>query len=303
MQNLLDSRVRGIDNVYMKRIGNGILVGMILGTGLGLTAWAGPEPIADYSKDKNIIEQKPEMECHWYISVGGGADVEFGGTEFVRSHTVPDSLGLAVLHFGPRKFDDAFDTGYRIQAEFGHDLGEHIELFGRFTYNAANGQTTEGSYVSTAFGRLILRRQFGDYTSYGGEVGLRYLFLSRQARIRPYISLSGGATRVESIDFKTSAENAVGQCFVGEVLYNGNFYGNSVVATGSILVGLEVAVTRRVAVGVDAGLRYETKLVQDDGDLNRANFLGFPSSNLSKINDNAGDRLFCPVTFYAKFRF
>jgi hypothetical protein len=25
--------------------------------------------------------------------------------------------------------------------------------------------------------------------------------------------------------------------------------------------------------------------------------------NLNKVNDNAGDRLFCPVTFYAKIRF
>ncbi len=66
---------------------------------------------------------------------------------------------------------------------------------------------------------------------------------------------------------------------------------------------MEVLVTRCFSIGADAGLRYESKLAQDDGDLNRASFSGSTFPNLNKLNDNAGDRLFYPVTLYAKLRF
>jgi hypothetical protein len=56
-------------------------------------------------------------------------------------------------------------------------------------------------------------------------------------------------------------------------------------------------------VGADAGFRYESKLTPDDGDLDEARFDGFEFPRLNKLNDNAGDRFFCPVTVYAKVRF
>jgi hypothetical protein len=287
----------------MKRNCKFALAGAFLASGMPLALLAGPEPITDYSKDKNVIEQKVEVECNWYFSIGGGVDLDYGSAEFVRPHDIPSFSGLAELHVGAKDFDDAFDTTYRIQAELGYALGQHIELFGRFNYDAADGQKTGGSYVSSIVGRLDLQREFGDYTSYGGEVGLRYFFLSRAACVRPYISISGGATRVESIDLTTRAANNFGQFTAGEVLFDGHYYGNSVTATGSVLAGVEVPVTHCFSVGADAGLRYESKLADDDGDLDRANFAGTTFPNLNKINDNAGDRLFCPVTFYAKIRF
>jgi hypothetical protein len=87
------------------------------------------------------------------------------------------------------------------------------------------------------------------------------------------------------------------------VLYDGAFYDDSTVATGAVLGGVEVPVTHCFSVGADAGLRYESKLTTDDHDLDNATFAGFSFPRLNKLNDNAGDRFFCPVTFYAKIRF
>lgn len=267
------------------------------------SVFGGPEPIVDVGKDKNVGQQA-EPECNWYVSIGGGVDLDYGGTDFVREHTIPELFGLATLHTPSISWNDAFDTPYHIQAEFGYALGQHVELFGRFTYDAADGQTTDGGFISALrIGTLDLRDKWDDYRSYGGEVGIRYLFLSRNACVRPYLSLSGGATRVDSIGVTVRAANSVGPIAAGDVLFDGGFYGGSTVATGSVLAGLEVKVTRCFSLGADAGLRYQSKLADDDNDLNRATPAGFAFPNLTKVNDNAGDRLFCPVTVYAKIRF
>ena len=287
----------------MKRNCNLALIGTLLGAGMTVSGLAGPEPIADYSTDKNVVEQKVEQECNWYVSIGGGADFDYGTTEFNRARTIPGASGLAEIDVASHDYNDVYDTNYRIQGEVGYALGQHIELFGRFSYDAAGSQTTGGSVVRSIAGNLALESNWSDYNSYGGELGVRYFFLSRRACLRPYISLSGGATRVESIDLTTRAANNFGPFAAGDVLFDGRFYGNSVVATGSVLAGFEVPVTRCFAIGADAGLRYESKLAQDDNDLDRATFAGAGFPNLNKLNDNAGDRLFCPVTLYAKIRF
>jgi len=277
-----------------------LLLGCFAASAIG-ALFAGPEPIGESSKDKNMVEQAAEPECNWYVSIGGGVDLDYGGTDFVREHTIPGNFGTT-FHIPATSWNDAFDTPYHIQAELGYALGRHVELFGRFNYDAADGQTTD-AYVHIARVGLELANKWDDYRSYGGEVGLRYLFLSRDHCIRPYISLSGGATRVDSIGVTVRAADNVGNIHTGDVLFDGAFYGNSTVATGSALAGLEVKVTRCFSLGADAGVRYESKLSGDDNDLNRANLGGFGFPNLNKVNDNAGDRLFCPVTVYAKIRF
>ena len=263
--------------------------------------FAGPEPIVDVGKDKNVVQQA-EPECNWYVSVGGGFDADYGGTDFVREHNIPSQFGIATLHVPSTSWNDAFDTPYRIEAEVGYALGQHVELFGRFSYDAADGQSTD-AYLHIARVGLELENKWDDYRSYGGEVGLRYLFLSRDHCIRPYISLSGGATRVDSIGVTVRAANNVGNIHTGDVLFDGAFYGDSTVATGTVLAGLEVRIARCFSIGADAGLRYQSRLTDDDNDLSRATLAGTVFPNLDKVNNNAGDRLYCPVTFYAKIRF
>jgi hypothetical protein len=282
------------------------LVGVLCGAGPMLSSFAGPEAIPDYSKGKEIVEQQANVkECNWYVSVGGGADFDYGSTDFNRSRNVVGAFGLAEIRVASHDFEDVYDTSfYHIQAEVGYAVSPHIELFGAFNYQAADSQTTTGSsadfFMITG---IQLRSDWSDYTSYGGQLGIRYFFVARPARFRPYISLAAGATRVEKIDIKTSAANDAGPISEGTVLFEGLFYGDSTVATATALAGIEVGITRCFAIGADAGVRYESKLAEDDTDLGRFRPGGAFFPDLHKINDNAGDRLYCPVTLYAKIRF
>ena len=284
------------------------LIGMLCGAGSILPTFAGPEPIPDYSKGKEqIVEQKAPPECDWYVSIGGGADFDFGSTEFNRSRDISGVFGQALLRVVSQDFDDVYNTNfYHIQGEVGYAVSPHVELFGTFNYQAADSRTTTGDQLFLIPVFLIdVRSEWSDYTSYGGQLGVRYFFLSRQARFRPYISLAGGATRVEPINVKITAINGGGPISAGDVLFSGDFYGTSTVATGSALAGIEVGITRCFAIGAEAGVRYESKLAEDDTDLDRFTFLPqrFVFPDLHKVNDNAGDRLYCPVTLYAKIRF
>jgi hypothetical protein len=61
-------------------------------------------------------------------------------------------------------------------------------------------------------------------------------------------------------------------------------------------------------IGVQGGVRYESILDDNDGDLKRASFpiggLGtIPFSFANGTNDDSGDRLVATVTGYLKFRF
>src|SRR4051794_36259369 len=255
------------------------LITVLAGTALVLPVFAGPEPIRpDYSKDskdKNIVEQVAEPACNWYVSIGGGKGFDYGATHFNSRKVISGAFGLAELDAASHDFNDVYDLNYRAQLEFGYALGQHVELFGRFTYDGANGTTTTGSRVRSIGGRVDLESDWDDYSSYGGEVGIRYFFLPRRACLRPFISFSGGITRVESISVSTRARNNFGPITDGETLFDGRFYGSSVVATASVLAGVEFSLTRCFAIGVDAGLRYQSKLAQDDDDLDHAEFAGF----------------------------
>ena len=274
-----------------------------LAASLAVTSLAGPEPIADSSKETPVIAQKEVVECKWYVEIGGGADFEFGDTQFNRGHSLNTFFREVTLDFDAHNFDDVYDTPYHIKGEVGYAVSDYVEFFGNFSYSAADGGSTSGGHFGFFSSDLSFKDEWGDYTSYGGQLGLRFFFLSRQSHFRPFISLAGGASHVDSIGLKMKATSDFGPFLAGDTIFDGSFYGDSTVATASILAGLEFNFTHCFAIGADAGATWQSKLSGDDGDLEKFDFLRFNLSGIHKLNDNAGDRLYCPVNFYAKFYF
>ncbi len=252
------------------------------------SALAGP----DYSKTTVEASPQPVADPRWYVSIGGGTDFDYGVTDF--SNRVFANLGGPALDIRNHPFDEVYDTNFfRIQAEVGYVLRPSLEIFANFRYSAADSEPTRGSFLVLPpnGARAEIFDKWGDYRSYGGELGLRYFFLPKEARFRPYISLSGGAASVDSIDLRASLGD-------GTVLFQGGFYNSSVVGTGAALLGVEVAIARHFSIGVDAGVRYESTLNDNKRDVVAAGF-----TPVAPINTNAADRLYCPLTVYAKFRF
>ena len=294
----------------------------LLTLGLFTPAFGGPERIADNSKDKVQLVEQPE-EPKWYVSIGVGTDIDTGATDFsngfnasflvpsgaftnvigaVTSGIIPGRFEGAELNIKSRSWDDAYSNFARIRAEVGRRvICKHFEVFGAFEYTHADAETVTGSSITAFFSSGNLEfpivSKFGDYNAWGGELGARWFFLC-DGPIRPYISIAGGATYVDCIGLH-SWTNVFG---VTETIFKGPFYSESIVGTGTGMIGLESQVTRRFSVGAEAGLRYQSTLCPNDREFE--SFSMSPTlQDLAKINDNAGDRLVIPVTFFAKLRF
>src|SRR5262249_15909196 len=130
--------------------------------------------------------------------------------------------------------------------------------------------------------------RFDDYNSYGFQLGVRYFFLPKTSRLRPYVSIAGGASHVDSIGVDTAAEPS------NIVISRSHFFDDSWVGTVTGLVGVEYSLSCHFGVGINAGVGYSSPLSEDDSDV---------QDPVSKVNDDAGDRVYFPVAVYAKIRF
>jgi hypothetical protein len=296
-----------------------LALSLLFGGGIITTSFAGPESLPDYSKGKNVIEEVAPVVCdpRWYISLGGGIDVDLGGTDFTHGYDRDfTSFFLGFIPVASRAelqangWDDVYDNAWRIQGEVGYALTQHLEIFGLFKY--AHADATNPALGSRVFidgsGPLPLTRFFDDYDAWGGELGFRFYFTNRASHIRPYFSVSGGATHVDSINLETHVDLSTVGGPADFLAYRGGFYNDSWVGAGTALLGLEFIVACHWAIGVNGGVHYETTL--DENDTNYRGFVNFagglfavPLRHFRQSNDDAGDRWTAPVTGYVKFRF
>lgn len=283
--------------------------------------FSGPEPLGAGKESKEVqLLPAPVCDPRWWISVGGGAEWDIGSTDFSRDFHftrfgfITGAGPFSVSERSPAlEWDDVYDTTWRARGEIGFALTQHLDIFGAFNYahaDSAGFQDWGVFSVSAFFGTATfpLRAKFDDYDSIGGELGFRYYFLSRQARFRPYVSLSGGASHVDNIDINVVA-NAAGLGGPDDSPYfSGPFFQETWVGTGTAVLGLEANLTCHWTIGVNGGAHYQTRLEQDDTELRRfRTFGGVPflggTTRIGTANDDVGDRWTVPVTGYVKFRF
>jgi hypothetical protein len=191
-----------------------------------------------------------------------------------------------------------------LQGEIGYALTRHLELFGTFRYVHADAMgRTPGGEASVRYTPLgpdeffPSANEFDDYNSWGGELGFRLFFVPRQARFRPYIAISGGASHVDNIDVSAFVDVSLFGLSRDQPILRTNFFAASWIGTGSAQLGLDVNLTRRWTLGVNGGVRYESPLEGRKHDLSR-------DGNNNPFGEiDSGDRWTIPITAYAKFRF
>jgi hypothetical protein len=263
--------------------------------GFSTSSFAGPEAIEP--KDKVVMPPPPVCDPRWYVSIGGSADLQFGNfSSGVRDFAFGDEVIV-----DSRDWGDVYEIGWNIRGEIGYVLNDHIELFGGFRYQRADSNSVVEENAIPNFGsRFELR--WGDYESFGGELGLRYFFFTKQEKLRPFVSIAAGAASVDNIGLRVEGLN-----FPSGTIYEGAFYDGGVVATATALFGVEYDVTCHFAVRIDAGVRWESGLDQNDRDFNAfsgsTSFAGQVAYALRGLNDEEAGHFTVPVTLSAVFRF
>jgi hypothetical protein len=219
------------------------------------------------------------IEGRWSLSFQGGTDIELSGN--VHEGGTGTVLGLPTS-VQARSFGDVYDPGFRGQAAIGYGIGPKSELFLRGSYYKTSSSTLQ---VGTVAG-LVLNADFADYEEWGAEVGYRYYFSADQA-FKPYVALAGGLRFVSELPSTFSVPAA------GVVLSDVPFYDSSTVGVFGGDLGFSYDVSPSVALGLEAGLRYQTSLSDIDG---------LAGTGLEPINDT-GSRWSLPVLATITFRF
>lgn len=208
----------------------------------------------------------------WSVTFSGGAAMPAGG-EFHEGGrgTV---LGLAT-NVQSKSNSDVFDPGFGWRAGVGYGVTPRIEIFGDFAWKRADASELSVGDVAS----LDLRAAFDDYRSYGMDAGMRFHF-APDAPLNVYLSALGGFRRVEAIAGTFSVPGA------GVTLTDVPFFDDSTVPVVGGDLGVLFAVSPRVRIGVEGGLRYHSDLSEIEG---------LAGTGLENLND-AGNRWSVPVS-------
>lgn len=215
----------------------------------------------------------------WTVTFTGGAAVPVGG-EF-HEGGVGTVLGLPTT-VNAKNTQDIYDPGFAWRAGVGYGVAPNVEIFGDFAWKKSKAS---GLSVGNVAG-LDLRAQFGDYTSYGAEGGVRFHF-APESTVDPYVSAIGGFRYVEAVPGTFTVPAA------GVTLADTPFYDDSLVPIFGADAGVLVEVTPRLSVGVEGGFRYQNDLSQLEG---------VAGTGLENLND-VGKRWSVPISGVVRVRF
>ena len=227
----------------------------------------------------NAQDEGEGVRGRWSATFTGGAAMPAGG-EFHEAG-LGTVLGLPTS-VDAKKTSDIFDPGVGWRAGIGYGVSRNVELFGDFVWGKAEASELSVGNVAS----LDLRAAFGDYKNYGMDGGVRYHFVPG-ARVAPYVSALAGFRRVDSISGTFSVPAA------GVTLPDTPFFDDSTVPVFGGDLGVLFAVSGRISLGVETGIRYHTDL---------SDIEGLAGTGLENLND-AGSRWSVPITGVVRFGF
>jgi hypothetical protein len=227
----------------------------------------------------SALAQEDGVRGRWNVTVTGGAALPAGGEFHEGGRGTVLGLPTSV---DAKTNGDIFDPSLGGRAGVGYGVSRHVEIFGDFAWRRSDA--TELSVGNVA--SLDLRAAFGDYRSYGMDAGMRYHF-TPGAAVAPYVSALAGFRRVDAISGTFSVPAA------GVTLRDTPFFDDSTVPVFGGDLGVLFAVSRRVSLGVEAGVRYHTDLSQLEG---------LTGTGLENLND-AGSGWSVPISGVVRFGF
>ena len=208
----------------------------------------------------------------WSLTPMAGADFNASGNfnnsrsgSVVRTVSTPLGVfsGTATANIPSHKFSDVYDTPIGGGVSFGYGLWQNGEVFGGFNYEHASGRriaigtvnvtgTLNGSPFSLS--NAAISDKPDDLDQYNFEVGYRHFFDTGTAWL-PYVSGSVGVAYVSAIKLDVT----INGIDIGKT----SFYDGSTIAVVGLGAGVTYAVAPGAAVGIEAGLRYNSALSGD----------------------------------------
>ena len=204
------------------------------------------------------------------VEVAGGTDFDIGGDLIEGKAAGPaDGGGGYAGAFDTISYDDAFGQAKHIGGSLAYDVSRNTTLLGTVGYSTAEGQTVgTGSFdpynpgTTTASGApRDLQGTFSDLDLVTLEGGVRQ-YVGYNPGFRPYVGATAG--------FSHNNDVTLTQTYVddGTEFNTQRFIQSGWNPTASAVVGAEMAVGPRAAIGVESGIRWrdsmDTNVASDD---------------------------------------
>ena len=200
------------------------------------------------------------------IELGGGTEFDVGGNILKGKAASPNfedfALATGEVVAPAVSYNDAFGQSYNIGGGLSYDVSRNTTLLGTVNYSKANGKTFDngtfqpGTYDAlgnfTASGPVeAVTAEFTDLEQISIEGGVRQ-YMGYNPTLRPYVGASAGFTHNNAVDF-TQTSTTLGTFTQPYIEAEWN-------PTAAGVVGAEMAVGPRAAIGVETGIRWRDNL-------------------------------------------
>jgi len=158
-------------------------------------------------------------------------------------------------------YNDAFGDVRSIGGTAEYDIGRDTTLLGSLKYGEASGRTVDtGSFTAGTYdsgGNFVptpgsatrnLTGELSDLETFTIEGGARK-YVGANPVFRPYVGATAGATRNNSVSIRQVDQN-------GALFNEGEFIRSGWNPTAAAVVGSELAVGNRGAIGIESGIRW-----------------------------------------------
>jgi len=194
----------------------------------------------------------------------------------------------AELRIQGRSYDDIYGSATTYGLEVARGLGGQREVFGalRRVESDEGAVRVGGAFVPALSTTLPVFGRFDAYKATTLEAGVRQYFGA--GALQPFVAGRAGVSRVDAINATFTIPDA------NIRIANARFYDDSTVATLGVDVGVSYALSDRVSLAAETGVRWQASLSDDDSSI--------AGLGLAAINDE-GDRVSIPIGVRATVKF
>jgi hypothetical protein len=201
------------------------------------------------------------------FEVFGGTEFDVGGNLITGKDAGPaDGGGGRAGGFEDITYSDAFSKGRTLGGAVTYDVNRNTTLIGSVAYSDQHGQSVpRGSFESGSYdssGNFVpdagasardLTGTFSDLKQYTIEGGVRK-YMGHGYGFRPYVGATAGFTHNNDVNLTQTFDDD------GSLFGEQKFIESGWNPTAAGIVGAEMAVGPRAAIGVESGIRWRDNL-------------------------------------------